>query len=241
MGVVDRARARRLLHDCRSTGRRLGHDDEVRLARLVLDGRWAERHRPVFADRVTDGREAARLLELHCLGVVVHVARRYRGRGVDLEDLVQEGWFGVRRAVELWDYRRGFRLNTYAAWWARQAVQRAIARQGRAIRLPRSAAGKVPEIVVVPLDPGTMDVTAADAHDGVEQQELAAAVRHALAGLGPREREVVQRRFGFRSDDLETLDCIGRDIGVTRERIRQIESTALQKLRQNRNLLNSAP
>jgi DNA-directed RNA polymerase sigma subunit (sigma70/sigma32) len=183
MGVVDRARARRLLHDCRSTGRRLGHADEIRLARLVLDGRWAERHRPVFADRVTDGREAARLLELHCLGVVVHVARRYRGRGVDLEDLVQEGWFGVRR----------------------------------------------------------VDVTAADAYDGVEQQELAAAVRHALAGLGPREREVVQRRFGFRSDDLETLDCIGRDIGVTRERIRQIESTALQKLRQNRNLLNSAP
>ena len=237
----ERIRARQRLRDCRATGRRLSHEDEILLARLVLDGRWAEQYWSADRDRISDGRDAARLLELQCLGLVARVARQYRGRGVDLEDLVQEGWFGVRRAVELWDYRRGFRLSTYAAWWVRQSVQRAISRQAGTIRLPRSVGARrvSEELTTVPLDFAFAEIAApveVGVGDHIEQEELAAAIRHALAGLGHREREVVQRRFGFHSDVLETLECIGCDIGVTRERIRQIESTALQKLRQNRDL-----
>ncbi|MCA1842039.1 MAG: sigma-70 family RNA polymerase sigma factor [Actinobacteria bacterium] len=238
LGASERIRARTLLRECRETGRRLSHDDEILLARLALDGRWVEQHWSVDEDRISDGREAARLLELDCLGLVALVARRYRNRGVDLEDLVQEGWFGVRRAVELWDYRRGFRLSTYAAWWVRHAMERAVSHQGRTIRLPRSLVRRVSDVVTtVPLDFAFTEVTASVAvGDHLEQEELAAAVNHALAGLGHREREVVQRRFGFHTDLLETLECIGCDVGVTRERVRQIESSALQKLRQDRGL-----
>jgi RNA polymerase primary sigma factor len=238
LGTSERTSARNLLRECQDSGRRLSHDDEVLLARLVLDGRWAEQHRPGEGDRISDGRAAARLLELHCLGLVASVARQYRGRGVDLEDLVQEGWFGVRRAVELWDYRRGFRLSTYAGWWVRQAVQRAVAGQGRTIRLPRSIARRVGEVVTtVPLEfPFTEIAAPVDIGDHLEHEELAAAINHALAGLGRRERDVVQRRFGFHTDEGETLECIGCDVGVTRERVRQIESAALQKLRQDRRL-----
>jgi RNA polymerase primary sigma factor len=233
LGAGERLRARALLRECRENGRPLNRDDEILLGRLVLDGR---RTRDV--ERISDGREAARLLELHCLGLVVHVARQYRGRGVDVEDLVQEGWFGVRRAVELWDYRKGFRLGTYAGWWVRQAVQRAVARQGRTIRLPRSLARCVGEAVTtVPLDFLVTEIAASsNVCDHLEQEELVMAVNHALAGLGHREREIVQRRFGFRTDVLETLECIGGDVGVTRERVRQIESSALRKLRQDRGL-----
>jgi RNA polymerase sigma factor (sigma-70 family) len=238
LGASERIGARTLLRECRETGRRLSHDDEILLARLVLDGRWAEQHWSSDDERISDGREAARLLELQCLGLVALVARRYRGRGVDLEDLVQEGWFGARRAVELWDYRRGFRLGTYAAWWVRHSMERAVSHQGRTIRLPRSFARRMSEVVTtVPLDFAFAEVAAsAGVDDHLEQEELAAAVNHALAGLCPREREVVQRRFGFHTDVLETLECIGCDVGVTRERIRQIESSALQKLRQDRGL-----
>jgi RNA polymerase sigma factor (sigma-70 family) len=238
LSAGERIRARAVLRECRATGRRLNHDDEITLARLVLDGRWAEQYWPVDDERISDGREAARLLELHCLGLVAHVARRYRGRGVDLEDLVQEGWFGVRRAVELWDHRRGFRLSTYAGWWVRHAMERAVAHQGRTIRLPRSFARRVSEAVTtVPLDfPFAEVAVSVEADDRLEQEELVAAISHALAGLGHREREVVQRRFGLHSDALETLECIGCDVGVTRERVRQIESSALQKLRRDRGL-----
>ncbi len=235
LGANERIRARQLLGDCQATGRRLTHDDEVLVGRLVLDGRWAQQHRPADHARIADGHEAARLLELQCLGLVARLARRYRGRGVDLEDLVQEGWFGVRRAVELWDHRKGFRLSTYAGWWVRHAMQRAVSRQGRTIRLPRSIARRVSEVVTtVPLEfPFTEIAAPVDVGDHLEQEELTAAINHALARLGHREREVVQRRFGFNGDILETLECIGGDVGVTRERIRQIESTALQKLRQD--------
>jgi RNA polymerase sigma factor (sigma-70 family) len=238
LGAAERIRARTLLRECRETGRRLSHADEITLARLVLDGRWAEQHWSADEDRMSDGREAARLLELHCLGLVAHVARRYRGRGVDLDDLVQEGWFGVRRAVELWDYRRGFRLSTYAAWWVRHAMERAVAHQGRTIRLPRSFARRMSETVrTVPLDFPSSEIAASvEVDDHLDQEELAAAINHALAGLGLREREVVQRRFGFHTGVLETLECIGGDVGVTRERVRQIESSALRKLRQDRGL-----
>jgi RNA polymerase sigma factor (sigma-70 family) len=292
MTPEDRARARRLLQDCRLASRRLSHDDEVLLARLVVDGRCAERHAAAVGDaaeaasvrdRIADGRLAALELELHCLGLVVHIARRYRGRGVDLEDLVQEGWFGIRRAIELWDHRKGFRLSTYAAWWARQAVQRAVVRQGRAIRLPRPVARQVDEVIVardallvecgaapipqiaqrtgvapervgsllqlaqppLPIEPlapeadpaaDGLPAAAVTIGEDLEEEELAAAVGHALARLGHREREVVQRRFGFRCDGAETLERIGSDVGVTRERVRQIESSALQKLRQSRDL-----
>jgi RNA polymerase primary sigma factor len=234
----ERLRAHKLLRDCRATVRRLSHDDEILLGRLVLDGRWAEQYWSTDGDRIAEGREAARLLELQCLRLVARVARQYRGRGVDLEDLVQEGWFGVRRAVELWDYRRGFRLSTYAAWWVRQSVQRALEHQARAIRLPRPIANTIHELAVVPLDHNAdaLFIAAGDVDEHLERNELAAAISHALAGLGNREREVVQRRFGFQSGVVETLECIGCDVGVTRERVRQIESSALEKLRQNHEL-----
>lgn len=217
------------------------------------------------------------------LRLVVAIAKRcVRRDGLPLEDLVQEGVIGLMRAIDKFDYRRGFRLSTYATWWIWQAMSRATADRGRTVRIPvhlvesmaalaraeqRLAAGlgrspsdvelagelrtsvqKVNLLHAVsrpvrsfndPLDSDStelVDVLADDRQfDPVEKihaEELARVSREVLAELPPREREVLCLRFGIDHDRAHTLEHIGRQYGLTRERIRQIEIVAIRKLRE---------
>jgi RNA polymerase primary sigma factor len=266
--------------------------DEVRLSQAIERGRDAvERLRPSVVDEserveqdeaVRQGEAAREALTDANLRLVVSVARRYTNRGVPLIDLIQEGNLGLLRAVEKFDWRRGFKFSTYATWWIRQAVSRAIADDARTIRIPvhlydvvnrmsrissqlhqelgreptdeelGAALQMSPERVrelnqVLPLpvsldgfvgeDQDTRlsdvvaDENAINLESAAEQRLLADRIRDTLLTLTPRERRVIERRFGLGDDKDESLSAIGREIGVTRERIRQIESTALRKLR----------
>jgi RNA polymerase primary sigma factor len=231
---------------------------------------------------VRDGEAARVQLTDANLRLVVSVARRYSNRGVPLIDLIQEGNLGLLRAVEKFDWRRGFKFSTYATWWIRQAVSRAIADDGRTIRIPvhlfdvvnrmarissqlhqeygreptdeelgaaleispervRELAAVLPQPVSLDgfvgedqdtrLSDVVADENATNLEAAAEHRLLADQIRETLGTLTPRERRVIERRFGLSDDNEETLTAIGREIGVTRERIRQIETTALRKLR----------
>ena len=267
--------------------------DEVRLSQAIEGGRAAlerlqsEKHlddaeRQQLLDLVSQGDTAREALADANLRLVVSVARRYSNRGVPLIDLIQEGNLGLLRAVEKFDWRRGFKFSTYATWWIRQAVSRAIADDARTIRIPvhlydvvnrmarissqlhqelgreptdeevgallHISADRVRELNQVlpqpvsldgfvgedqdtPLSDMVADDDATTTESVAEQRLLADRVRDTLQTLTPRERRVIELRFGLIGDKNETLTSIGREIGVTRERIRQIESKALRKLR----------
>jgi RNA polymerase primary sigma factor len=268
--------------------------DEVRLAQAIERGRDAqerleresatltESEREDLQDAVREGNEARAGLTDANLRLVVSVARRYSNRGVPLIDLIQEGNLGLLRAVEKFDWRRGFKFSTYATWWIRQAVSRAIADDARTIRIPvhlydvvnrmarisaqlhqelgrepteeeigaalQLSPERVRELNQVLPQPISLDGFIGDDQDTrlsdvvadenaislefvAEQRLLADQIRDTLLTLTPRERKVIERRFGLGDDNDDTLTAIGREIGVTRERIRQIESTALRKLR----------
>ncbi|WNZ11617.1 RNA polymerase sigma factor [Streptomyces sp. 11x1] len=267
--------------------------EEVELARRVEAGLFAEERLGNARDLDTElaldldklvvmGRMAKRRLIEANLRLVVSVAKRYVGRGLTMLDLVQEGNLGLIRAVEKFDYARGYKFSTYATWWIRQAMSRALADQARTIRVPVHvvelinrvvrvqrrmlqergyeptpeevaahldlAPERVSEVLRLAQEPVSLHAPVGEEDDValgdlIEDGDAASPVESAaflllrehleavLSTLGERERKVVQLRYGLADGRPRTLEEIGRIFGVTRERIRQIESKTLNKLR----------
>jgi RNA polymerase primary sigma factor len=268
-------------------------EQEVDLAKRIEAGLFAEHKLDTDPDVTPemrrdlemvaeDGRRAkAHMLEAN-LRLVVSVAKKYSDRGLSLLDVVQEGNLGLIRAVEKFDYTKGYKFSTYAMWWIRQAIQRGFADSARTIRLPvhvlemlsklsrverdmhqKLGREPTPEELAVELDrtpdqieellrtsrqPISLDSTigedgetsigdliedvdAPEASELVDRQLMAEQLRSALDALTPREATIMAMRFGLYDGNPHTLDEIGRALGLTRERIRQLEKQSLSKLR----------
>lgn len=239
---------------------------------------------PDIAKRIENGDEEARAILISSnLRLVVSIAKKYVGRGMLFLDLIQEGNMGLVKAVEKFDYRKGFKFSTYATWWIRQAITRAIADQARTIRIPvhmvetinkltrvqrqlvqelgRDPSAeeisarldgispeKVREIQKIALEPVSLETPIGeedDSHLGdfiedkdalspdqyASNQLLKDEINNVLAGLTEREEKVLRLRFGLYDGRTRTLEEVGKEFNVTRERIRQIEAKALRKLK----------
>lgn len=249
----------------------LTHDQEIALAKRMENPK-----------NPRDAELAKNELTMSNLRLVASVARRYLGHGLPIEDLMQEGTIGLIRAVERFNYRKGYRFSTYAIWWIRRAISRAIADQARLIRLPvhvtdtlgrinktrgtlRERLGRMPtraelaeavqmseeklsELLRGAVEPMSLEtpigeegesrladlIPAADAENPVikaTQTALKEELLAALEDLTPREKDVIILRYGMDGDEPRTLEEVGRALAVTRERVRQIETSALSKLR----------
>ena len=271
-------------------------EDERRLAQAIDEGnRAAAMLDTVHEGAVLDPMEQRKLMRTVTMGqrakseliqanlrLVVSIAKRYSGRGMQFLDLIQEGNLGLMRAVDKFDYTKGFKFSTYATWWIRQAITRSIADQARTIRIPVHMVesmnrvlrmqrqmhqelereptldeladrcgmppDKIREILRISQDPLSLDSPVGEEDDSnladfiqddsadapadmATKRMLTQAVEEALGELTEREQEIVRMRFGLDDGQARTLEDVGKEFGVTRERIRQIEAKTLAKLR----------
>jgi len=276
----------------------LGVEEEVHLAQRIecgraarqklnkMNGRCSERLRAELEGQEQDGQQAREHLIKANTRLVVSIAKRYMGRGVPFLDLIQEGNLGLMKAVEKYEYQRGFRFSTYATWWIRQTITRAIADQGRTIRVPVHMvdrirqlyktshereqvlgraptieelaerigvpAGKVDWMLRVSWLPLSLESPINEDEDDAElgmfveddvtptpiqsayTKLLSDKIEEVLDTLPPREARILRLRFGLENGRSYTLEEVGQKFGLTRERIRQIESKALRRLRHPR-------
>ena len=271
--------------DAEELAEALGTDDPVRmyLKEIGKVPLLTPEEEQELARRMADGDKeaAARMTEAN-LRLVVSIAKRYVGRGMQFLDLIQEGNIGLMKAVEKFDFNKGYKFSTYATWWIRQAVTRAIADQARTIRVPvhmvetinkvirvsrqllqelghdpspeeiaeemGMTTEKVKEVLKVAQEPVSMETPIGEEEDshlgdfikdeGASEPAEAAAstmlrneLEEVLNTLSPREKQVLELRFGLNDGQPRTLEEVGKQFNVTRERIRQIEAKALRKLR----------